>query len=96
VTTISDPENLLFHEMPEDQQQHWKSLLVPQSVYSGLVPLEYAGYVHFPCGYLICENDRLVPVAMQERLVEEMKDAGVVRSKPTRTEKIKNFPVPKM
>lgn len=73
---MDDPENLLFHELSPDKQQQWKSLLVPQSVYSGLVPLDYAGYVHVPCGYLLCENDRLVPIAMQERLVQGMKDAG--------------------
>jgi hypothetical protein len=73
---MDDPENLLFHELSLDQQRHWKSFLVPQSVFSGLVTLDYAGYLHVPCGYLLCDNDRLVPIAMQERLVKEMKGAG--------------------
>ena len=76
VTTIAGPEGLLFHDLSSDQQQRWKSLLVPQLVSSGLVPLEYAGYIHDPCGYLVCENDRIVPTTSQESLMQGMKDAG--------------------
>jgi hypothetical protein len=73
---LSDPETSLFHELSPEQQQHWKGLLVPQSGLSGMTKLEYAGYLHVPCGYLLCENDRLVPIELQERLVKNMENAG--------------------
>ena len=41
-----------------------------------MTKLEYQGYLHVPCGYLLCENDRLAPIAIQERLVKDMRDAG--------------------
>ena len=41
-----------------------------------MTKLEYPGYLHVTCGYLLCENDRMAPIAIQERLVKDMKDAG--------------------
>lgn len=41
-----------------------------------MTKLEYAGYLHVPCGYLLCENDRMGPIRIQERLAQDTRDAG--------------------
>lgn len=73
---IKDRGSSLFAELPPDEKENWSSLRVPESFSPHATTPSYGGYLHVPCGYLLCENDRLVPVPVQEVLVKGLENMG--------------------
>jgi len=77
LVTCNDPERCLFS--PTERTAHAALIkrmaesLTAQPMESNLTRLEYAGYRNVSCGYVVCEEDTMIPVAMQESLVASLK-----------------------
>ncbi|KAL8786745.1 MAG: hypothetical protein Q9195_008079 [Heterodermia aff. obscurata] len=62
---ITDPRNNLFNDLTAPEQDHWISLLRPQSWMVHETPLRNAGYLGVRCAYLKTELDLLTPIQGQ-------------------------------
>ena len=71
----SQPDTLLFNDIPEDEKAKWLSTLKPQPGQGWDDVVSYTGWKDVPSTYLICEEDRALPVQLQEQL------AGLASSK---------------
>jgi hypothetical protein len=71
------PELILYHDLPEPDARKYAALLKPLSlgVLDGKV--EYAGWKDVKVRYLVCEEDRMVPVAAQKGQIDAARALGV-------------------
>ncbi|KAL4939860.1 hypothetical protein BDV06DRAFT_197950 [Aspergillus oleicola] len=79
----NDPINLFFHDVPTAQD--WASKLHPVSWSTTIAPATGAAYLNVPCAYLICEEDRALPVFLQDIMIEKARGDGA----DVRTERVK-------
>lgn len=73
---IVDPKNHLFNDLPPSEQDHWISLLRPQSWIVHETPLRNAGYLNVPCAYLKTELDLLTPIQGQRLGIAAAREMG--------------------
>ncbi|OOG00094.1 hypothetical protein ASPCADRAFT_161612 [Aspergillus carbonarius ITEM 5010] len=81
--SASDPFNLFFHDVPDGKQ--WAETLRPHAWATKNSPATGAAYVEIPSVYLLCEEDRAIPLFVQELMVEKARAKGA----RIETEKIK-------
>ncbi|KAK9805416.1 hypothetical protein WJX73_002806 [Symbiochloris irregularis] len=74
-TELIDPTKYFYHDLPTDQQKYWASKLRPFKG-SRIDKGGYAGYLHVPSTYLVCENDRVVQVELQRKIIKAAVQAG--------------------
>ncbi|USP80760.1 uncharacterized protein yc1106_08034 [Curvularia clavata] len=67
---------LLYNDLPEDEQKKWIATLQTQALSSFITPATYAAWMHIPSSYLLCEEDRAIAPAVQEAMVKAAKEAG--------------------
>ncbi|KAL4952438.1 hypothetical protein BDW69DRAFT_21387 [Aspergillus filifer] len=79
----NDPVSLFFHDVPTGSE--WASKLNPVSWATTIAPATGAAYLDIPCSYLICEEDRAIPLFMQEMMIEKARSNGAAIG----TEKVK-------
>ncbi|ORY60608.1 alpha beta-hydrolase, partial [Pseudomassariella vexata] len=72
-THMSEPERLLFNDLPKDEQDHWVAEMKGHSV-NGSVPITHAGYLYHPATYLFTENDQAIPVQAQKMVVDKVSE----------------------
>jgi len=75
---MSDPGHRCYNDLPEDQRNHWVSLLRPNPAVAHSSPLTYVAYKHYPVAYLYCENDQAIPVQFQRSMVKKVRAMGVM------------------
>lgn len=68
------PEGIFYNDLSESQQSIWASSLRSFSDPMFTQPLKYAGYNDVPCAFLLCSEDKAIPLEVQENVV---KDSGV-------------------
>ncbi|CRG90664.1 hypothetical protein PISL3812_07708 [Talaromyces islandicus] len=78
-----DPYTLFFHNVPGGEK--WADTLRPHAWATKNSPATSAAYLQFPASYLLCEDDRAIPLFVQELMVEKARAKGAV----IETEKIK-------
>lgn len=86
--TAHDPYTLFFHDVPDGQQ--WAETLRPHAWATKISPATGASYLEIPCSYLLCEEDRAIPLFVQELMVEKARSHGAVIN----TEKVKTGHTP--
>ncbi|EMR68671.1 hypothetical protein UCREL1_4317 [Eutypa lata UCREL1] len=59
-----------FSHMPPEESERWARKLQKHSAASFASPLTYAGYKDVPVSYLLCEEDRAIPAAVQKAGIE--------------------------
>lgn len=64
---------------------YWASTLRPHAWATKVSPATDAAYLTIPSTYLLCEEDRAIPIAVQEAMVEKARGSGA----PMKTERIK-------
>ncbi|KAL5360149.1 alpha/beta-hydrolase [Aspergillus floccosus] len=74
--TTSDPLGLFFHDVPDGAQ--WVRELRPHAWATKVAPAQAEAFMHIPSSYLLCEDDRALPLAIQEAMVERMREMGAV------------------
>ncbi|PWY84797.1 hypothetical protein BO70DRAFT_361196 [Aspergillus heteromorphus CBS 117.55] len=81
--TAKDPYSLFFHDVPDGET--WAETLRPHSWATKNTPATSAAYTRIPAAYLLCEEDRAIPLFVQELMVEKARGKGA----QIETEKIK-------
>ena len=65
-----DPETTLFKGLSESEAKEWVQRIQPQPVNDYLKTVEYTGWKDIPSTYLICEEDGVMPVPVQEHVAQ--------------------------
>ncbi|KAL2826800.1 alpha/beta-hydrolase [Aspergillus cavernicola] len=77
----STPYELFFHDVPDGHD--WAATLRPHAWASNITPATGAAYLSIPSSYLYCEEDRAIPLFVQELMVEKARGMGAVISTET-------------
>lgn len=64
----------LFHDLPAAEAEHWVPLLKPQSIGATWSTQTYAAWKDIPSTYVKCENDRVVPIDLQESMIANARE----------------------
>ena len=67
---VKGPEQMFYHGLSAEQAAYWSSKLAPHSYATVFVGVPSAAWRTIPSSYLICEDDRAIPVFVQEAMVE--------------------------
>lgn len=67
-----DAKNICYNDLSDDEVAHWSSLLKHHSYQTFSSQTTYPAWKHIPATYLLCENDHAIPIAMQEKMVNEV------------------------
>ncbi|KAK1148112.1 hypothetical protein N8T08_010751 [Aspergillus melleus] len=86
--SASDPFTLFFHDVPDGQE--WAKTLRPHAWATKNSPATSAAYLQIPASYLLCEEDRAIPLFVQELMVESARNKGA----QIETEKVKTAHTP--
>ncbi|KAL4881228.1 Alpha/beta hydrolase fold-1 [Aspergillus karnatakaensis] len=86
--TPSEPEELFFHDVPD--ASYWASTLRPAAWATTVAPATGAAYLDLPSTYLLCEEDRAIPLFVQDLMVEKATGNGA----DMRTESVKTGHTP--
>ncbi|KAL4929462.1 alpha/beta hydrolase [Aspergillus undulatus] len=80
----STPFDLFFHDVPDGRE--WASTLRPAAWSTTIAPATGAAYLSLPSAYLFCEEDRALPLFLQQAMVDKARSNGAdVRSESVRT-----------
>ncbi|KAL9119005.1 MAG: hypothetical protein Q9187_004439 [Circinaria calcarea] len=74
LVTPIQAEEYFFHDLPKQEARRWASELRAQPVIKSV--LTHPSYVDLPCGYLLCKNDKVFPLAVQEMMIKTASDQG--------------------
>ncbi|KAA8647711.1 hypothetical protein EYZ11_000174 [Aspergillus tanneri] len=83
-----DPVPLFFHDVPDSDK--WAQTLRPHAWATKNSPAISAAYLYIPTSYLLCEDDRAIPLFVQELMVEKARSQGA----QIVTEKVKTSHTP--
>ncbi|KAJ5675471.1 alpha/beta-hydrolase [Penicillium macrosclerotiorum] len=72
--TADDPFTLFFHDVPDGEQ--WAQTLRPHAWATKNAPATSAAYLQIPSAYLLCEEDRAIPLAVQQLMVDRAQQKG--------------------
>ncbi|KAL4793638.1 Alpha/beta hydrolase fold-1 [Aspergillus venezuelensis] len=70
----NDPVSLFFHDVPTGSE--WASKLNPVSWATTIAPATGAAYLEIPTSYLICEEDKALPLFLQDMMIEKARSNG--------------------
>ncbi|KAL2072510.1 hypothetical protein VTL71DRAFT_11853 [Oculimacula yallundae] len=75
---LSDEINkeFLYHDLPFDEADEWVAQLRPHSLATCLAKTKSAAWRKIPTSYLMCENDKPIPLPLQESMVATIKREG--------------------
>jgi pimeloyl-ACP methyl ester carboxylesterase len=74
--TIKNGARTLYSDLSDAEAKLWEPRLIPQSYKVQTTPATRAAYEYLPSTYLICENDKAVPLQFQ-RMFAAMANAQV-------------------
>lgn len=69
--TCAMPEEIFYHDMPEDEVEMAVGALKAHSNQTFSSPVTYAAWKHIPTTYFYCLKDRAIPIEVQKIMVEE-------------------------
>ena len=68
-----NPRATLFSDLEDSEADFWTQPLQPQPTAGWDGIIAEAGHESVSCAYLICENDAVVPLAMQQQIASSVK-----------------------
>ncbi|KAJ5175141.1 alpha/beta-hydrolase [Penicillium canariense] len=74
--TASDPFTLFFHDVADGQE--WAKTLRPHAWSTKNAPATSAAYMDIPSSYLLCVDDRALPLAVQQLMVDRAQRKGAI------------------
>lgn len=66
----------MYHDLPSHEAEKWVSKLKPQSLATFEDPTRSAAWRKIPTSYLVCEDDRAIPVEGQDAMIAKIKEEG--------------------
>lgn len=70
--TAEQADDILYHDLPRESREEWVAKLVHQSKPSFYGKLTYPAYLEVPSWYLLCEEDKPIPIALQKGMLKSM------------------------
>lgn len=67
---------IIFSDLPKDEGEAWMRKFPTHSAASFAGALTYAGYKGVPVSYLVCEDDKCIPVKNQREGIEVIEKAS--------------------
>ncbi len=75
--TFRDPIGMLYHDLPPHEAEHWVTEIRPHSYKTFEASFETeASWLGIGSSYLVCEDDKAIPVEFQESMVREAREKG--------------------
>jgi pimeloyl-ACP methyl ester carboxylesterase len=68
----------VFNHLESNAQMHYAQQLRCHSAQTFEDPLTYAGYNHVPAFYVLCSDDRVIPLELQKQMVAKAREKGTV------------------
>jgi hypothetical protein len=78
---MRDPAARFYNDIPEEEQKKWVDELVWCPATTQLARITQASYLNHPSSYLFCEDDQAMPLAIQQKMVDESEKVGAVWKK---------------
>jgi len=75
----SEPEVVFYHDLSTQEQATWISELRHTSAAAFSSPVSYEPWHELPCMYLFCENDKALPLPIQEQMAALLGDCTTFR-----------------
>ncbi|KAH6709273.1 Alpha/beta hydrolase fold-1 [Leptodontidium sp. MPI-SDFR-AT-0119] len=69
-------KEVFYHDLPSDEADEWASKIRVQSLATFMTKTKSAAWKKIPTSYMICENDRPIPLALQESMIATVKEQG--------------------
>ncbi|KAJ5659417.1 hypothetical protein N7507_005868 [Penicillium longicatenatum] len=70
----ADPVERFLHDVPDGEE--WAKKLGPHSWFTKRSPASSAAYLTIPSSYLLCEDDKAIPLAVQQWMIERAREKG--------------------
>jgi pimeloyl-ACP methyl ester carboxylesterase len=73
---LADPTlsgSRMYDVWPEERAVAWAKAAPKQSALSFASPVTYTAFKEIPSSYIFCEQDQIVPPALQEQYIENIK-----------------------
>ena len=93
---LADPAlsgSRMYDVWPEERAVAWARAAPRQSVLSFASPVTYTAFKDIPSSYIFCEQDQIVPPALQEQYIENIK---IVSGRPVDLHKLDSNHVPNL
>jgi hypothetical protein len=74
--TCKTPIPTFYHDLSPDQAEYWASKLRPHYYVTKFFGTTSSSWRAIPSSYLICEDERAIPVFMQKAMVKACQDEG--------------------
>lgn len=65
--------SMLYHDMPQDEQDHWATELRRSSRLCPVTPITQAGHLYHPMAFIFTERDRPFPIDAQRALIKTLR-----------------------
>ncbi|KAE8361454.1 Alpha/beta hydrolase fold-1 [Aspergillus caelatus] len=73
---VPDAASVFYQDLPDDEAAFWAERLVPQPASAQLNPITHEAFRNIPATYILCEDDRAIPVSIQEKMISDVQNAG--------------------
>jgi pimeloyl-ACP methyl ester carboxylesterase len=77
--TCVDFRSLFFNDLSDEDAKHWISTLQPGPACWNGQATTYCGWREVPSAYIMCEKDRTIHLAYQEKMAELAGSKPIVR-----------------
>ncbi|KAG4434320.1 hypothetical protein IFR05_010198 [Cadophora sp. M221] len=69
-------KEVFYHDLPSEEADEWAAKIRVHSLATFMAKTKSAAWKKIPTSYLICENDRPIPPALQESMIATVKKQG--------------------
>jgi hypothetical protein len=67
---------IFYGDLPESEQKEWFSKLQSHNLNTFYAKAPGASWKEIPTSYLVCEDDRAIPIQGQEGMIQNARDKG--------------------
>lgn len=75
---LDDFPGKMYHDLEPEDRKYWLSKLKPHSYDSVTTHPTSSAYKKIPSAYLVCEDDRAIPLQLQDAMIERTRKDGAV------------------
>lgn len=72
--TMLNPQERFYSDLPPNEQEYWVSRLRSSPAVTQTTAITYAAYRYHPSTYLFCEDDRALPLQVQQMMVLQVNE----------------------
>jgi hypothetical protein len=65
---------MMYHYLPPEEAEEWQAKLKPHSLATFQDKTRAAAWRKIPTAYLVCEDDRTIPVQRQDTMIAKIQE----------------------